>query len=83
MTMKAAAYASETDAGPLSERKELQRLLKAASNKEFEAVMVDRIDRFGTPEEITTVFNHLQSNGIKLFDQRGEVTKDLISKLAD
>lgn len=79
--MKAATYASETDAGPLSKREGLQRLLKAASNKEFEAVIVDRIDRFGTPEEITTVFKHFQSNGIKLFDQVGEVTEDIISKL--
>jgi len=83
MTMKAASYVSETDAEPLSERKGLQDLLKAASNKEFEAVIVTRLDRFGTPEEAATVFKHLQANGIKLFDEVGEVTEDVISKLID
>lgn len=79
--LRAAAYASEKDAGPLHERKGLQRLLKQASNKEFEAVVVDDIRRFGTAEEITTVYNQLRSHGIKVFDQIGEVTEDDISKL--
>jgi DNA invertase Pin-like site-specific DNA recombinase len=80
--LKAVSYAS-TDTGPLSEREGLQRLLKAANNKEFEAVIVDSIHRFGSAEEITTVYKHLQSHGIKLIDQIGEVTDDVISKLTD
>jgi DNA invertase Pin-like site-specific DNA recombinase len=79
--MKAAVYASETDAGPLSEREGLQRLLRQASERQFEAVIVTRLDRFGTPQEAATVFRLLQSHGVKLFDEVGEVTEDLISEL--
>jgi DNA invertase Pin-like site-specific DNA recombinase len=73
--MRAVSYASTPDAGPLSERENLQKLLRAASNREFEAVIVDRIDRLSRdPLELTSIFKHLQANGVKVFDQNGEVT---------
>jgi len=79
--MRLATYASEDDAGPLSKREGLQRLLRQASEGQFDGVLVTRLDRLGTPQEAATVFRQLQSHGIKLFDEFGEITEGMIVEL--
>jgi site-specific DNA recombinase len=67
---------SETgQSGANVERHGLASLLREAQEHAFDAVIVTDLDRLSRDASDTGyIFGHLQSNGVRIFDQTGEVT---------